>query len=107
MFANPGFTNGVFTNSSIDLLGVGWLERTLETNLYNTLSQQLITYSQAKDDLFLSSGGKVIVGGYSLGRPLGRSNVSSNTGFNWAVLQRPPTVSASPPHWLWPRRMVR
>jgi len=66
MFAGGGnFTNGLFTNTDTGLLGVGWLERATKTNLYPTTSQDLITFSQAKDDQFLSSGGKVIVGGYS------------------------------------------
>ncbi|HWD18502.1 MAG TPA: hypothetical protein VHB20_04430 [Verrucomicrobiae bacterium] len=63
--AQPGFTNGVFADTSINLLGVGWLERAGSTNLYNTKSQDLITFSQAKDIQHSSADGKVIVGGYS------------------------------------------
>src|SRR5208282_2150014 len=33
--------------------------------LYNTLSQDLIQFSQAHDDLFPQSGGKVILGGFN------------------------------------------
>jgi hypothetical protein len=52
-----------------DFLGIGWLERFRETNLYNTLSQDLITYSQAHNHQFLSSGGKVLVGGWGIDVP--------------------------------------
>lgn len=50
-------------------LAVGWVERYGATNLYNTLAQNLITYSQAHDDLFpdaaVGEPNGVIVGGYS------------------------------------------
>ena len=39
MWTNGGFQNLLFTNSSLNLLGVGWLEIAAETNLYNTGSQ--------------------------------------------------------------------
>jgi hypothetical protein len=52
-------------NSTNNLLAVGWLERVGETYLYDTKSQDLITYSQAHDIQFLSSAGKVEVGDYS------------------------------------------
>ena len=66
----PGqFTNGVFTNSAENFLGIGWYERYTETNLYPTPAQDLITFSQAHDNLFLSSAGKVIVGSYSFKIP--------------------------------------
>jgi hypothetical protein len=57
------------TNLSENLLAVGWLERYSETNLYDTLSQDLIQYSQAHDDTFVQSAGSVIVGGYSFTIP--------------------------------------
>ena len=59
------------TNTTDNLLGVGWVERYAETNLYNTLSQTLITYSQAHDDLFpnVQQPNGVIVGGYSFQMP--------------------------------------
>ncbi len=61
------FSSLLTTNYSINLLGVGWVERAGATNLYNTLQQTLITYSQAHDDLFPNSQepNEVIVGGYS------------------------------------------
>jgi sugar lactone lactonase YvrE len=73
---NGGFYQNLqFANTAINLLGVGWLERAGQTNLYNALSQQLITYSQAHDVLFNASGGQVEVGGYSFHVP---SNATSN-----------------------------
>jgi hypothetical protein len=71
MFVNGGFTNLEFINTNLNLLGVGWLERYSETNLYNTLSQDLITYSMAHDDLFpnVQQPNGVIVGGYSFQIP--------------------------------------
>ena len=64
------FTNMIFTNASQNLLGVGWLERLTKTNLYDTTKQDLITYSMAHDNLYLSKNGKVIVGAYSFKIPL-------------------------------------
>ena len=55
MFTNGGFQNLLFTNSSLNLLGVGWLEIPPETNLYNTVSQDLITFSLAHETLFTSA----------------------------------------------------
>src|SRR5665213_3111092 len=63
---------------SLNLLTVGWLERYTKTNLYDTVSQDLIQYSQAHDDLFLQSGGKVIVGGYAFQVPL---NATANDAY--------------------------
>ena len=72
MFVNGGFTNLMFTNLVENLLGVGWVERSGETNLYNTRSQTLITYSMAHDDMFpnASQPNGVIVGGYSFQVPV-------------------------------------
>ena len=64
------FSDLLVTNSSINLLGVGWLERYTRQNLYDTLAQDLVTYSQAHDTRFNSSGGKVILGGYSFRVPV-------------------------------------
>jgi len=69
MFAGGGFTNLLFTNDSENLIGVGWLERYGATNLYDTLTQTLITYSQAHDTLFLNTGNKVIAGAFSFHVP--------------------------------------
>jgi hypothetical protein len=54
----------VFTNTSENLLGVGWLERRTSTNLYNTLIQDLVKYSQPHDTLFDEKDGHIVVGGY-------------------------------------------
>jgi len=68
---NNGFINLQIINSTNNLLGVGWLERYSETNLYNTLSQDLIQYSMAHDDLFPNARqpNGVIVGGYGFQIP--------------------------------------
>ena len=58
-----------FTNSVANLLGIGWLERVGQTNLYNTEAQTLVTFSQAHDTVFNSASGKVIVGGYAFHVP--------------------------------------
>jgi hypothetical protein len=61
------FVNLETTNLGLNLLAVGWLERFGKTNLYNTLSQDLITYSQAHDTMYPSAQypGQIEVGGYS------------------------------------------
>jgi sugar lactone lactonase YvrE len=61
---NDGFQGLLFTNAGENLLGVGWLEIAGKTNLYDTGSQDLITYSMAHETLFHSSDGQVIVGAY-------------------------------------------
>jgi hypothetical protein len=68
------FTNLVFTNTSANMLGIGWLERLTMTNLYDTTKQDLITYSMAHDNMYLSKNGKVIVGAYSFKIPSGSRN---------------------------------
>lgn len=59
------FRDLLVTNTSQNLLGVGWFEVIGQTNLYNTRGQDLVTYSQAHDKRFLSDSGKVVLGGYS------------------------------------------
>ena len=61
----PVFTNAVFTNASQNLLNVNWLETQGQTNLYDTTSQDLITFSQAHISLFNKAGGSVILGAYN------------------------------------------
>ena len=70
--SGTSFTNLVFTNSSLNLLGVGWLERAGKTNLYDTTKQTLITYSQARDNMFPNSNqpNGVMVGSYSFQVPI-------------------------------------
>jgi hypothetical protein len=65
MFTGSGFQSLLVTNTALDLLGVGWLERPPNTNLYNTKGQTLISYSIAHDTLFTSGGGEIVVGGFS------------------------------------------
>ena len=65
----PVFRDLVFTNGTQNLLGVGWFELVGRTNLYNTRAQDLVTTSRAHDRQFLSSEGKVILGGYSFQIP--------------------------------------
>lgn len=69
--AGFGLTNLEIINNSENLVGVGWLERFTETNLYNTKSQTLITYSLPHDDLFPNpqQPNGVVVGGYSFTVP--------------------------------------
>lgn len=64
------FVDMMFTNNSFNLLGVGWLERFTRTNLYNTLEQDLIKYSQPHDTQFLEDNGKVVLGGYAFQVPV-------------------------------------
>lgn len=66
---SSNFVNLEVTNVSENLLGVGWLERFSETNLYNTKSQDLIQFSIAHDTLFQQGGGKVVLGGYEFQIP--------------------------------------
>jgi hypothetical protein len=70
-YEGTNFVDLEIADTNINLLGVGWLERYTQTNLYNTLSQTLITYSMAHDDLFPNSQDPngVIVGGYSFQMP--------------------------------------
>jgi hypothetical protein len=64
-------STGSFQDDDENLVGVGWLERYTETNLYPTKSQTLITYSLAHDDLFPNpqQPNGVVVGGYSFTVP--------------------------------------
>lgn len=59
------FTNLMFTNFAQNLMGVGWLERYPETNLFDTTKFHLIETSQPHDRIFNSKEGKVVAGGYS------------------------------------------
>ncbi|HUD48591.1 MAG TPA: chitobiase/beta-hexosaminidase C-terminal domain-containing protein [Candidatus Baltobacteraceae bacterium] len=60
----------LLTNDALNLLEVGWVERPPFTNLYPSAAQTLITYSQAHDTMFSSSGGQVIVGAFSFVIPI-------------------------------------
>jgi len=68
----PIITNTVYSSSVQNLLSVSWLEIPGETNLYNTLSQDLITFSQAHiNTLNAHSSGKAIVGSFGFTIPVG------------------------------------
>lgn len=86
-FTGVGFTNLLITNNN--LLSVGWIERLGRTNLYDTLKQDLITFSQAHDTLFLSSGGRVIVGAFGFVVPTNATNGQTYT----ISLHRPSATS--------------
>ena len=67
----PGqFANLMYYNTSLNLIGVGWLERYGEKNLYDSTVQTLISYSQPHDKTFTAAGGQVVVGGYTFQIPL-------------------------------------
>lgn len=66
------FVSGNFTNDNY--MGVSWLEIYPATNLYDTLTQDLITYSEAHDQVFLESSGQVVVGAYAFPIPLNAAN---------------------------------
>lgn len=68
-YNNGWFEPLTFSDNSLNLLGVGWLERYNKTNLYDTTAQTLIDYSQAHDTLFIPTLGKVVVGGYAFQIP--------------------------------------
>jgi hypothetical protein len=82
-----GFTNMLVTNNN--LLSIGWIERLGRTNLYDTLSQDLLTYSQAHDTEFRSSDGRVIVGAFGFVVP---TNATSGQTYSIA-LSRPSATS--------------
>ena len=68
-YENNWYQNLVFADTNNEaLLGVGWLEIYGRTNLYNTLSQNLLTYPILRgNDPYPAS--ENIVGGYSFGIP--------------------------------------
>lgn len=61
----PIFSNMVFINHTEALMGVGWLERRLHTNLYDTRRQDLISFSIPQNTVFRSPAGKVVPGSFS------------------------------------------
>ncbi len=86
---NYAFVSLITTNLANNLIGVGWVERAGQTNLYDTTSQDLIKYSMAHDDLFLQSGGQVIVGGFNFQVP-----VSAGPGQTYQIqIKRPSATS--------------
>ncbi len=88
---STSFSSLLFTNSNLGLLAVGWLERADATNLFNTHSQSLITYSQAHDDLFPTpvNPNGVIIGGYNIQIP-----VNAHSGDTYKIqIGRPSATS--------------
>ena len=74
--AGQVFVNLNVPDDALNLLGIGWVEHFGNTNLYNTLKQDLIQYSQAHDDMFpnpLQPNG-VILGGYGFTIPSNATN---------------------------------
>ena len=85
-----GLLDAKFTNDiEAHLLGIGWLERGGKTNLYNTTKQDLITYSQAHDAMYLSSGSRVILGAYSFQIP-----ANATLGQNYKIQLGRPSATA-------------
>lgn len=83
------FTNLAVTNTSLNLMGVGWIERSGHTNLYDTTSQDLISFSQAHDTLFMSKDGEVVLGGFSFVIP----STATNSATYQLQLGRPSATS--------------
>lgn len=68
----PIITNTVFSSTVQNLLGVSWLEIPGETNLYNTVSQDLITYSLPYYTIIQAhSSGKSVLGAFGFTIPAG------------------------------------
>ncbi len=76
---SQNFTNLLTTNSTLNLLSVGWLERLGQTNLYATTSQDLIKYSLAHDNVFDSANAKVVVGAFGFRVPTTATNGQTYT----------------------------
>lgn len=80
-----------FVNTANNLLGVGWLERKwgMGTNLYDTTTQDLITYSMAHDTIFQSINAKVVLGGYSFQVP-----TDAQAGHSYQIRIERPTATS-------------
>lgn len=71
----PQFADLRVTNSSINLLSVGFLEVRAQTNLFNTTLQFLNSFSLAHDTLFsLSANQSAVVGGFAFEVPTTATN---------------------------------
>lgn len=66
---DPAWVNLIVTNGFGNFLGVGWLERFGETNLYKTTEHDLIRYSIPHDYMFVSDNGRVVPGAFSFTIP--------------------------------------
>ena len=81
-YEGTNFVSLLVTNTELNLLGLGWLERYSETNLYVTTSQDLLQYSLAHDDLFLQANNQIIVGGYAFQVPV---NAATNQTYQLQI----------------------
>jgi sugar lactone lactonase YvrE len=63
------FASLLLNNASENLLLVGWLERFGYDHLYDTKQHDLVKFSTAHDNVFLSDNGKVVAGAYSFAVP--------------------------------------
>ncbi len=72
-YYSGNITNTMITSNmwGSGFLGVLWMERLGQTNLYNTKQQDLITYSMTHNSLFLSANRKVVTGSLILDIPAG------------------------------------
>lgn len=87
-FANLQIIN-TNANPNTVLLGVGWMERWGYDSLYDTLSQDLITYSMAHDTLLHKAGKKVVLGAYGFKIP-----PNATVGSSYVIdLDRPSATS--------------
>ncbi|HIG27048.1 MAG TPA: hypothetical protein EYQ50_04370 [Verrucomicrobiales bacterium] len=73
---NDFFTNLLLTNSSVNLLAIGWLERFGQANLFDTTQHDLVAFSRAHNTTFESKNGRAILGGYSFVIPDDATNGS-------------------------------
>jgi sugar lactone lactonase YvrE len=86
-------SGGVLTNLSENLLEMAWIEAYPDQVLYNTQQQDLTAYSQAHDNIFLETGGAVIVGAYSFVIP-----TNAGLGSTYTIqLLRPSATTYNPP----------
>jgi hypothetical protein len=76
-----------FTNSSLNMLGIGWLERQGQSRLFTT--SDLIQYSQPHDTIFSQSQGQVALGEYTFQVP---ANVPAGQTYQLS-LSRPSATS--------------
>ncbi len=102
LLGTTNLTSTVFINTNNNLIGVGWLYRTgfkykeITTNIppivfldFDTVRQDLITYSIAHDTLLGKAGGTVLAGAYSFRVP-----ASANIGDQYFIQLGSPSATA-------------
>jgi hypothetical protein len=78
-----------FVNSTLNLIGVAWLERAGSKNLYDTTKQDLIKYSMPHDTVFLEDDNQIVLGGFAFSVP-----ASAHDGDTYRIrLGRPSATS--------------